>query len=797
MNPRQTSERQRETARDSKGATTDEAATESDTSRVSDLHTSGGNQNVARGGVGSVGGTPAGRAFSQAASGGMGRDYPYRSELESFFSADLSGLRAVTASSGALETMGADAAYAGGQVVFSQASPSRAQAAHEAAHYLQDSGGAMGAVARDGGAHGREMAGTTSRSEAAEVEASAAGRAFAGGGSAPALTAGFSGVARDGTGTPLERLRESANGNWIGDVDEEACLGLINQLDSTQRQQVRDDHALMGKLVGAFNQDEMRRALEALEVPLIWRIYWMERAGEVGNLPATTWLAWFQAADAGQQQSAMSYELTATVFPRFRTPARQLFDKIANTPAWATSLAANRWLVESIVNGLPGDQAAVELGGVAIPDGSIPGICTQLAAIGWDRFVSRLPRGSGIPQPARAALRRFKDHADAEAAKKLFEQRFDKALTTRYENAGGDQIGWLSYIFSSGAREITWRVEDIRRVWDQLDLLPDADVSDNSVLRAFQAISGDRGFWSGDSTVQLGQGLRGSTMGPTRLEHTVRHEIGHAVHSQIPGQINPWLQGEIGFWYLNEGHAGLRSLITALGGWPATYNDASGTAQPFGATQQNRILAMLTDHTGSAASFTAASALPAATGPATTDDQRYWQAMPAAVHTCFSQSASRWYNNYTAMPTGTNGKYFYNHWYKKPYYFSANAETAIGATGDNYSAMSEKEFFANCYAEYFANPAGYNDHTQWGGRLSGSVKAFFARVVVDRQPYVAPTGALAGGAGTGGTAPAGGAGGSPAPAGAGGPAPAGAAPASSGRPPGIPSGDGGYGVRRG
>ena len=52
-----------------------------------------------------------------------------------------------------------------------------------------------------------------------------------------------------------------------------------------------------------------------------------------------------------------------------------------------------------------------------------------------------------------------------------------------------------------------------------------------------------------------------------------------------------------------------------------------------------------------------------------------------------------------------------------------------------YAAMSEAEFFATCYAEYFRDPTGIKNPANWGGNLSGSVKAFFSEVVVKRHPY--------------------------------------------------------------
>ena len=69
---------------------------------------------------------------------------------------------------------------------------------------------------------------------------------------------------------------------------------------------------------------------------------------------------------------------------------------------------------------------------------------------------------------------------------------------------------------------------------------------------------------------------------------------------------------------------------------------------------------------------------------------------------------------------------------------SEEAVSVVKATRDNYTAMSEKEFFANCYAEYFKDPNGYMDHSKWGGNLPGKVQKFFADHIVDRQPYTPP-----------------------------------------------------------
>lgn len=118
-----------------------------------------------------------------------------------------------------------------------------------------------------------------------------------------------------------------------------------------------------------------------------------------------------------------------------------------------------------------------------------------------------------------------------------------------------------------------------------------------------------------------------------------------------------------------------------------------------------------------------------------------WDALDARIPAVFASSdMGPWFVNYNAHPVGAKGRTFWNHWYRKPYYFSGTAKTTIDATGDNYTAMSEAEFFANCYAEYFKDPAGYNDNSLWGGSLDANVKDWMNRHIVERQPYRPPSG---------------------------------------------------------
>ena len=125
------------------------------------------------------------------------------------------------------------------------------------------------------------------------------------------------------------------------------------------------------------------------------------------------------------------------------------------------------------------------------------------------------------------------------------------------------------------------------------------------------------------------------------------------------------------------------------------------------------------------------------------------------------QSTPSWYDNYTNFAGGSRGTYFLNYWYTRPFWMSSTASAVVAATGDTYTAMSEKEFFANAYAEYFEDPAGYNDHSLWGGSLPESVKTFFSKHIVQRQPYTPPATATTRDAQNAPTPPSGGMAGTP------------------------------------
>jgi hypothetical protein len=347
-----------------------------------------------------------------------------------------------------------------------------------------------------------------------------------------------------------------------------------------------------------------------------------------------------------------------------------------------------------------------------------------LFAAQFDAVIDGLSVGTNMTLEVRQGLRKLLDGMTPAQAMRAFGKRFNHDM-----------------INTTG----TWGLPVIIAVWDQLALLPDSDVSELTVLTTFNAIQGSGGFgpsWEAPTvvnTIQLGEDNN-----PAHMGHTVRHEIGHAVHAEMPATINSWLQNEIGFWFLSDDSTGYTQWITELGGFASTYKDAAGADKEFGDAEKAKVVAMLDSYVGGGSSWSAARTT--MTDGVDAGDALLWNAMPQNVQDAVVNSPSHWYNNYTSFSAGTKGTYFLNYWYARPFWMSAAAKTVVDSTGRAYTSMSEKEFFADAYAEYFKDPAGYADETKWGGNLAAGVKNFFQAQIVDRQPYTPPAPAAAGAA---------------------------------------------------
>ena len=309
-----------------------------------------------------------------------------------------------------------------------------------------------------------------------------------------------------------------------------------------------------------------------------------------------------------------------------------------------------------------------------------------------------LPEGASLTDDQRALIEQIFDEtpdAQLDILEMCFKKRFGVTLTTD--------------------GEANWTADHLRVVWEQLLALPEQDVSENTFLKVFKATSGGGGTWnSGTGQVAIGQDVSDESM-----SSTVRHEIGHAVHTLLGSTVDNWLKDDIGIYSMS-----FEDMITDLGGYPASYTDSGGAVQTFSTTQQKKVVTMLDRYTGGGQ-----------WGPSQSnvweDDsgKAIWEAMPDAVRGIVEKSPKNWYNSYKSFQTGPKGRYALNYYYGEPYYMSDEAANLVAATGRTYTLMSHKEFFADCYSEFFREP----DSSNWGGRLPADVQTWFNTNIVDRD----------------------------------------------------------------
>lgn len=346
------------------------------------------------------------------------------------------------------------------------------------------------------------------------------------------------------------------------------------------------------------------------------------------------------------------------------------------------------------------------------------GIALIKAAGDWDRVITSLPEGAKYGEADRALLYKVLDlgNLTVDDAAKLFKKRF------KHEMKSTDA--------TSTKAKVDWSMANVKVVWKQLDVLPESDVSKNTVIGMFRASSGGGGmYYGGTGDIDLGEDCD-----ETHMSHTVRHEVGHGVHEKLQGTVDKWLQNDMHVWKGNLDTAGIDKLVANLGGYPAKYTADDGNDYDFDDNAKLWVRHYIGGYTGSQ------SWDPAAATPVDVEDnptgRAVWAAMPAAVRNMCDQSTSQWYDNYANFQVGAGGnRYFLNHWYHQWFQIGPVAKGVIDAIGENYTAMSEKEFFANCYAEYFADPAGKKDPTKWGGKLPQAVQDFMKTCVLDRDPY--------------------------------------------------------------
>ncbi|HEX2690744.1 MAG TPA: hypothetical protein VHN14_29210, partial [Kofleriaceae bacterium] len=251
------------------------------------------------------------------------------------------------------------------------------------------------------------------------------------------------------------------------------------------------------------------------------------------------------------------------------------------------------------------------------------GVAELKTANQWNPLLAALPKGKLTPNASRAVDLMVEDSVfDQADTSALFEIRFGHPARG---NAAGAPAGAAN-----------WPLDVLQVVWRQLQRLPAQDVTESTVINVYQSTTAaGGGSWaSGTGTIELGT----ATNDYEYLEGTVRHEIGHAVHSQIESQVDPWLKSDIGFHTES-----FDNWINDLGGYPTHFTGPGGQNVVVDQAWKDYLRQLVENYTNSG-QWGPTAATPDAAAPAV--GQAAWAAMPQKVKNACVQSNTSWYNNF-------------------------------------------------------------------------------------------------------------------------------------------------------
>lgn len=225
------------------------------------------------------------------AGGGQALDDRARTKMEGAFGQDFSDVKVHTggAATQAAKNLNAQAFTQGSDIFFDQGKYDPASdvgeklIAHELAHVAQTGAG------KNSGAPAAKANSISQQSDSAETAADAAaekavsGEAVGDVGAAPAAT-----VHRDALGD----LKDAADGNWLGSVNDEKVLAKTRALSAGDKAQLKTDkydalNRRVMKKLSASNCLFYLNEIGGLDVR--WKLYWLNEGNNLDELEASQW----------------------------------------------------------------------------------------------------------------------------------------------------------------------------------------------------------------------------------------------------------------------------------------------------------------------------------------------------------------------------------------------------------------------------------------------------------------------------------------------------------------------------
>ncbi len=287
-------------------------------------------------------------------------------------------------------------------------------------------------------------------------------------------------------------------------------------------------------------------------------------------------------------------------------------------------------------------------------------------------ILKALPRGDHLPPWAKAILFELLKHLRSRETERGMRRMIQTVFDLRFEKSlNGD---WLSNNVQ----------HDVDTIWQLFENLPDSHIEGNSFLT--EIVLGDENAYD-PTTYQVeidGRDLPDQE----KLEDSVRHEIGHAVHKKYKTIVDAWLQQRFGWRVFRpDVDDDLEAWMSLMGGWHNIRQEDRRTLK------ESIVKALGT--------------VPWASGPLPDrlNGTHPWYTAycrPRLVFTASdSPSGKYWFQNSLKWKKYNGYAFAFNFYYKQLMAVNVSTIRLIDKMKKPYASMSPEEFFAELYELYY------------------------------------------------------------------------------------------------
>jgi hypothetical protein len=465
---------------------------------------------------------------------------------------------------------------------------------------------------------------------------------------------------------------------------------LSNEVSPTERTTFATTHR--ARIIALLSMSQLSRFAVTLGVDLVTQLGWLRDKG--GAIPTADLQFMLNMATTPHQLALFDDAALTTLVQGSSAlgPLQTMRGLTGHLATLATKAPFWTWL---FAKGTALDRV------VAVGTcGAIPAAIGHITVPVLDAAINALPKGTGLPAEARDACDAIMVALtnEGQLARSLFSVRFDVALTGPWAAAA---------------------LDDVKLLYNDCKNLPIAQVANNPRLLTFNRRSGGGGTYSSQTnTINIDQTDTNQTENmyagtpqqvPERyFDHTVRHEVGHAVDAMLGSRTA--LVFNTAAWK-EYGTSSLDTWIGQFNGWTQA---GGGTAPTDAEKQQIRDLIMQLLHSG---------------GGAIEGPNMGARDLAPADHP-FTRFPTLKVVNVMSRGTGTmkykdryndGGKVFsINYYYRR--FMECSAQAAASAPRD-YCMFSPAEWFADMYAEFYRQFDGIDD-SKLGGNCPGWVKTW-------------------------------------------------------------------------